>query len=118
MNQLEKYTKAKEAVEAHIEDNKEIFDAHQKLVFALMDAENELRDQVAIDKKNINNGEYRVVVTPKSQTVYDEEKLLKAIRMTREEAIKDGIIADYERPVQITIGKMGKEAVSKNDATV
>ena len=102
-NLLEKFTEAKEKVEAHIEDNKPVFNAHQKLVMSLIDAENELRDAVAESKEGVTNGKYTVVCTPQEQVVFDEEKTLSALRVSREGALAAGVLVRNQRPPFISI---------------
>ncbi len=103
---LDKYTRAKEMLDAHIRNNKELFDKHQSYVLAVIDAENDLRDAVAIAKEGVQNEEYNVVYTPQSQTIIDEEKVLKALGKTREAAIADGLIEVVERPARISIKQL------------
>ena len=103
---LQRYSKIKDELNDHINQNKPIFDAHEKIVMRLIDAENELRDAVAESGQSIDNGLIRVNVVPQTQTVYDEEKLLTALRVSKEGAIAAGIIQINQRPPRITIGVM------------
>ncbi len=100
---LDKYTRAKEMLDAHIKNNKDLFEKHQSYVFAVMDAENELRDAVAISKEGVSNEKYKVEVIPQTQAQFDEEKVLAAIGKTKEGAIAAGIIQVVERPARISI---------------
>ena len=105
VNALEKYTKAMERLEGHIDDNKKIFDDHQKLVFDVMDAENELRDSVAEEKAPVSNDVFRVTIEPQTQVIFDEEKTLQALKVSREGAIAAGVLLVNQRPDRITIHK-------------
>ena len=93
---LTKYGNAVAALEDHIEANKPLFDAHQKLAMAVIDAENELRDAVAEDGSGVSNAAYIVTIEPKSQTIYDEAKIRAAC---------PDAISTQTRPPRITIGK-------------
>jgi hypothetical protein len=102
---LQNYTRAMGAVESNIEANKPVFDRQKNLTMAVIDAENALRDAVAEDGSGCSNGLYSVTVTPITQTVYDEAKILTRIGITREQAVTEGLISDNKRPPRITIGK-------------
>jgi predicted transcriptional regulator len=102
---LQNYTRAMGAVESNIELNKPVFDRQRTLTMAVIDAENALRDAVAEDGKGVSNGLYSVTVTPQTQTVYDETKILSRLGITREQAVTEGIITVNQRPPKITIGK-------------
>ena len=93
---LSKYGNAVAALEEHIEANKPLFDRHQQLAMAVVDAENELRDAVAEDGSGVSNALYNVTIEPKTQTVYDDA-LIKA---KCPEAI-----STTQRPPKITISK-------------
>lgn len=101
-NALEKYTVAIKARDRHFEANKPVFEAHEKFVNDIIDAENDLRDQVAESNKGVENGEYKVIVAPQTQRVYDEEKL-KAL-LTKEQFAM--VVKDNPRPAKITIKKL------------
>jgi len=101
---LQKYSNVKDELNNHINQNKSIFDAHEKIVMKLIDAENELRDAVAESGQGLNDGLNIVTVTPQTQTVYDEEKILSALRVSKEGAIAAGLIQINQRPPRITIG--------------
>ena len=103
-NALAKYSKAVQAVKDHQEDNKEVFDAHQKLVFDVIDAENELRDAVAesaeeVIKDGLSNGTHKVTVTRQTQRVYNEEKMHQFLSPTQFAQV----VNDVTRPVKISI---------------
>lgn len=123
-NSLDRYTKLVADRDRHIEDNKAVFDAHQKIVFDIMDAENDLRDKVASEfeslveraktdqtvnpeaEAGINNGEYTVVVSAQEQTWADIEAIDKLIvdgvipSNRRSEIVKN-----QKRPPRISIRK-------------
>jgi hypothetical protein len=102
--QLEKFTKAKEALEAHIEANKALFDDHQKLVFAVIDAENELRDYAAEKNEGETNGKYTVVVTPQTQTWGDVEVLKEMLASGKiGQDFYDKVVKTEKRPARISI---------------
>jgi hypothetical protein len=125
--QLENYTKAVQTVKNHIEDNKEIFDAHQKLVMSVIDTENELRDAIAervtaleadtseagiqalneFVRTGAMNGSYKVTATPQTQTWADIEELDKEVssgRMSKE--TRDRIVKTQKRPAKISITEL------------
>ena len=94
-----------QAVEDHIESNKGVFDAHQKLVMNVIDAENALRDSAAEAGTGVSNGAYTVSVVPQTQEVWDEERTLSALRVTKEGAIAAKLLQVNQRPPRITISK-------------
>lgn len=77
---LQKYTNAIEERNEHIAQNKPVFDAHERIINKVIDADNELRDAVAEDGKGIENGLYKVTITPQTQKVYDDEMLSKLLQ--------------------------------------
>lgn len=103
-NALERYTVAKEKVEAHIEDNKAVFDTHQKLVMSLIDAENELRDTVSESREGVSNGKYTVSYLPQTQTWADIETIdqMIATGLIKKE-LREKIVMTQERPARISI---------------
>lgn len=104
---LEIYTSAVDALKNHQEQNQSVFAQNERLVMSMIDAENELRDEVALRgtegmKKNesnllAQNGQFRILVTPQTQKVYDEEK----IKAKMPEAIKE-----QDRPARVTISRI------------
>lgn len=101
---LEKYTKSIEALESHKRANAGVFEEHQKLVFEVIDAENELRDEVAIANAGVENNKYKVVLTPQTQTYGDIEAIEKLVadKIISPE-IRAKIVVTTERPPRITI---------------
>lgn len=112
---LTKYTTAVEAVKQHETSNERIFAEHKKLVMAVIDAENNLRDEAAqADLEGVtqakvlaNDGSFRVIITPQTMKVYDEDKILAA-------GLKDAI-SEQKRPPRITIsGITGQQQKAVN----
>lgn len=93
------------AIEENIKDHKDIFDAHERLVMQAIDAENALRDAVADAGEGVSNGLYTVTFTPQTQTIFDEEKILAQVGMSKDVAVGMGLITVNQRPPRITIGK-------------
>lgn len=77
---LQKYANAIEERNEHIAANKSVFEAHERIVFRILDAENELRDEVAMANQGVENGLYKVTITPQTQKVYDDEVLSKLLQ--------------------------------------
>ena len=100
---LEKFTSAKQAIIDHIEQNKSVFEAHERLVGRLIDAENDLRDAVAEAGKGVSNADYTVTCTPQTQEVWDEQKTCEALRVSKEGAIAAGLLMVNKRPHRISI---------------
>lgn len=98
---LQAYTNADQARKDHIAANAEVFKQHERLVMAVIDAENNLRDAVAESGQPIENGSYRVTVTPQTMRTYDEDKLRAAL--SSNPAILADAIKDVPRPPRITI---------------
>lgn len=94
---LEKYAKAVLSIKDYGDQNKSVFEEHNRLMMNVIDAESELRDIVAVEKKGFDNGMFKVVVTPMTQTVFDEER----IREEMPEAI-----TVVERPLKISISEI------------
>ncbi len=105
---LQKYTNAVDKRNDHIAQNKGVFDAHEKIVGEVIDAENELRDEVAASGEGIENGLYKVTTTPQTQEIYDESKVLAALGMTKDVAIEKGLIVINQRPARITISALNR----------
>lgn len=99
---LLKYTNAVDAVKDHIEKNKSIFDAHERLVFQVIDAENELRDAVAASGQGVQNGSHKVTFEKQTQTIFDEDKM--KCYLSAEEMQK--VTTVNERPPRITINEI------------
>lgn len=99
-NSLEKYTRAKQAVDAHIQANQVVFDAHQKLIFDLVDVENDLRDDVAEEAKGVSNADFSVIYEPITQEVVDMEALQAYIKAG---TVPAAIIQKNQRPPRINI---------------
>lgn len=121
---LDKYSKLVAERDKHIEDNKAVFEAHEKIVFNILDVENELRDEVAEDfeslreqaktdptvrpeaEAGVSNGEYAVQVAAQTQTWADIEVIDKLIAEGVIPASKRAeIVKTQSRPPRITIRK-------------
>lgn len=101
-NLLQKYTQAIAARDEHIEENKSVFATHKKLVFAIIDAENELRDAVAESGSGVENGVFKVTCTPQTQVVYDNEALSKLLQPDE----IDKVVKEVTRPSKIVISRI------------
>lgn len=82
---LKNYEDAISRRDQHIKENKGVFDEHQNIVFRVMDAENALFDEVAMNKYSketvVATGEkYKVVYIPQKQEVIDREMIAKMIQ--------------------------------------
>lgn len=101
---LEKYTKAFEALEDHRQKHIGIFDAHQALVLTLIDAENELRDDVAEGGVGIENTDFKVTITPQTQVFADVEEVDKLVKdKLISPEIRAKIVKTNQRPPKISI---------------
>lgn len=101
-NALELYTKAIEALEAYQSSNAAVFRSHEQLAMKVIDAEALLRDAAAISNTEVKNDRFHVKLTPRTQKVYDEEKLKKLL--TPEQFAE--VVKENQRPVQITISRL------------
>lgn len=103
---LDKYAGLVAKRDQHIEDNKAVFDDHQKIVMDIIDAENDLRDAVAESKDGVKSAEFTVIYTPQTQTWADIEKLDKFVaegKISKE--LRDQIVMTQERSPKISIRK-------------
>ena len=98
-NSLEKYTMAVNAIEAHKEAHQAVFKEHERLLMNLIDTENELRDEVATDGSGVENSQFKVVVIPQTQRVYDEDKLHQLLNATQFASV----VNDVQRSPRISI---------------
>lgn len=124
-NSLDKYSRLVAERNKHIEDNKSVFDAHEKIVFNILDAENELRDKVAEEfeslveraktditvnpeaEAGINNGEFNVVVAGQEQTWADIDAIDKLIvEGVIPSNRRSEIVKTQKRPPRISIRKI------------
>jgi hypothetical protein len=114
LSALQLYARAVGAIEDHIEANKAVFDDHKRLVMAELDARSNLEDEAALEAESIAKepvlaAGFRVVAMPQTQEVWDEQKVLGGLNMSREEALAKGLLVVNQRPPRIVISKM-KEA--------
>lgn len=100
---LEKYTQAVARLKDHQEANKPVFDEHKELMLNVIDSENELRDAVAVTLQGEKNAYHEVVVREETQEVFEEDKVLGALGLTKQGAIDKGFIAVNKRPPRIII---------------
>lgn len=105
-----KYAGAKDAIKEHIIDNQRVFSDHEALVGKLIDAENDLRDAAAESGKSEIFGTIKVTVTPQTQEVWDEDRTLAGLKVSKEQAIEAGFLKINERPARIQISEV-KETV-------
>lgn len=98
---LNKYTEAMRAMKAHQEANQAVFDGHKRLLFAVIDAEGQLKDSVAESGEDVANDEYKVTIEKQTMTIYDDAKLRAAL--SSNPAALNGIITVQQRPPRITI---------------
>jgi len=90
---LQKYTKAKEALDKHLQENKEVFDKHQEIVGSVMDAEQELREVTYIEQRNAENDRIRVTYSPAYKKYYDGDYIIKKVdKKTRENLFGEGAL--------------------------
>ena len=101
---LEKYTKSVEALNEHKAKNESVFSEHQRLLFSVIDAENELRDAVAESGEGLENEEFKVTVVPQTMKVYDEEKL--KVLLTADKFAE--VVTEQKRPPRISITPVKK----------
>lgn len=103
---LDKYSAAVAALKEHQAENKPIFDAHQKLVFNVIDAENSLRDSVAELGAGLSNGDHQVNFIPQTQTWGDIETIDQLIAEGKiPKELRDQIVKTQPRPPRITISE-------------
>ena len=111
-NALINYGNRVRSVKEHTEANKAIFDQHTQLVGLLIDAENALRDAAAEAGEGISNGEFRVVVTPQTQTWADIEVIDSLIANGYiQSKYRDQIIKTIARPARISISEIKEPRV-------
>jgi len=102
---LAKYTAAMAQLKSHIASNQGVFDTHQQIVFKVMDAENELRDAVAEAGVGVRNNDYKVTITPQTQTWADIEEIDRIFENTGkvDKSQRDQIVKTQPRPPRISI---------------
>lgn len=104
-NALDKYSSAVKELKAHISENKPVFDAHEKLTFRVIDAENELRDAVAEAGAGVSNDSHSVIIEPQTQVIADIEVIDKLIQAGKILVSRDEIVKTNQRPPRITISE-------------
>lgn len=102
--QLTKYTSAHKQMMDHQKNNSSVFDEHKRLMMLVIDAENELRDAVAENKANVSNNDFKVTVTPQTQTFADIDVIDRLIANGQISAsLRESIVKTVPRPERITI---------------
>lgn len=103
-NALEKFTSATNALKDFQDRHEEIFAEARRLGMLIVDAENELRDEVAEAKEGVSNGSYKVMYVPQTQTWADIEEIDALIAGGKvAEEYRARIVKTQERPGRITI---------------
>ena len=107
---LDKYSAAVKNLKDYQELNKDIFAEQQKLVFAMIDAENEVKDEVALTKEVAKNKTHEIKRTPQSQTFADIEVIdylieVGVIPVTR----RAEIVKTVERPDYVGIRELPQD---------
>lgn len=106
---LNAYSNTVDAIKLHVEENKAVFDAHQKLVMRQIDADAVLRD-AAVVTGSLSNGRHDVTVTPQTMTYGDVEAIDDLIAHGLiSPGLRDRIVKTIERPAHVRIGE-SKEA--------
>lgn len=106
-NALSKYSACVKRLKDHQEDNSGVFKDHERLMLAVVDAENDLRDAVAELGAGVSNSEHRVVVTPQTQNYADIDvidSLVSNGSISKE--LRDTIVKTVQRPPRITISEV------------
>ena len=108
---LDKYSDKVKALKAFQGENKSVFDQHQTLLFAVIDAENELKDEVASTKEVAKNDFHEVKRTPQTQTFADIEVIDQLINNGVIPASRRSeIVKVQDRPDYIGIREINQEA--------
>lgn len=71
LDTLKNYIAIQEAIEHHMQANKQVFDILRKLDDAALKARNDLEDAAAEANQGAQHGGYEVVLKPQSQTFID-----------------------------------------------
>lgn len=101
---LTKYTSAHKQMMEHQRNNASVFDEHKRLMLLVIDAENELRDAVDENKANVSNNDFRVTITPQTQTFADIEVIDRLIANGQISAsLRESIVKTVQRPDRISI---------------
>ena len=101
---LNNYTKAYNDMIAFQEANKTVFDQNKKNLFAFMDAENALRDDIEVTQAGCENDTHVVTVTPQTQTWADIDTLDSYVaKGIITKAIRDDIVKTQKRPSRVSI---------------
>jgi len=98
---LEKYSRKAQEVESYVKNHQDVFGPHQKLLYDLMDAENELKDAVAEEKATVSNTQFECLYNKNIQRIYNENKMHELLTPTQFASVVD----DVERSPRIVIHK-------------
>lgn len=103
-NALEKFTSATNALKDYQDKHEEIFAEARRLGMLIIDAENELRDDVAEAKEGVSNGAFKVSYVPQTQTWADIDVIDEYVFIgTLKKEDRDRIVKTQDRPGRITI---------------
>lgn len=105
---LNNYTNAVTAVRDFESVHEDVFSQHRRMGLGVVDARGALDDAFAEVGEGLDNGIFKVTVTPQSLTTYDEDRILGKLQMTRQAAIDAGLFTDQVRPARITVSEMRK----------
>lgn len=100
---LERYTNAENNRKAHITQNKAIFNAHEQLAFACIDAHNELEDAVVEANAGVSNADYEVRIFPQTQTLVDPDDLRANQGKTLTPELIASLVKTIQRPPRVSI---------------
>lgn len=103
---LQRYAQTVRAIKEHIQANSSVFNAHQNLVLAEMDARSDLEDAAVGEEETLSKEPllahgFRVVVMPQEQTVFDEEKIAA---IEKEKGIT--LITKQKRPARVVVSEL------------
>ena len=105
---LDKYTKARGAIRSHIEAKSVIFKTHEDLVGKQIDAENELRDDVFLEKQGIQNDTIKVLYSPVFKKYYDGGIFMQKADAKMKQALLDKKGLTYEIDKEIFEALVGE----------
>lgn len=119
LTQLQKFSRSVDAIENHIRQHSEIFREHEILVMNQIDARGDVEDaaveelpdllEMQAQGESLISGNQKLVIMPQTQEVWDEGKLLSALRITKEGAIAAGLLQVNQRPPRIVLSKIKED---------
>ncbi len=106
---LQRYVRTVDAIQNHIEENKAIFDDHQRLVMQEIDARSDVEDEAALEAESLAKeplivGSFRLIVHPQTMVVYNDEKIAE---IEKEKGIS--LKRTQSRPPRIVISKVKED---------